>query len=216
MSNRWALGFLLAFILIVSAYNLFIYPSLPEKIPIHWNARGEIDDWGAKEWAVWLVPAIMLLWTGLVVALPWLSPRHFKVDPFRPTFNYIMVVTGAFFVLVHWVMIQAAFDHRFPSGRLVVAAVFLLFALLGNVLGRVRRNFWVGVRTPWTLASDTVWIATHRLAARLFALTGFCGAIAGVAGAPLSPLLVSLLIVVLIPVIYSLVLYKRLEAVGKV
>ncbi|MCS7225250.1 MAG: SdpI family protein [Armatimonadetes bacterium] len=216
MKTHTAAGLLLAATLVVAGYTAWVYPSLPERIPIHWNIQGQVDGWGRKEWAAWLVPGLGLLWVGLIYLLPWLSPKHFKVDPFRQTFNYVMLVTGLFFLFLQFPMIKGAFDHQFPTGRLVVAAISLFFAVLGNVLGKVRRNFWVGIRTPWTLASDTVWIATHRLAARLFFTVGLISAVAALVGVPMVLLTIVLVVMPLVPVFYSLILYKRLEALDRV
>ncbi len=86
---------------------------------------------------------------------------------------------------------------------------------MGNVLGKVRRNFWVGVRTPWTLASDAVWNATHRVAARLYTAAGLVGALAVWLGAPLAVCFAAFLVVVILPGLYSLMLYKRFETQGR-
>ena len=91
--------------------------------------------------------------------------------------------------------------------RIPIAETFLFFALIGNVLGKVRRNFWVGVRTPWTLASDKVWIATHRLAARLMVVAGMIGAL----GVPVALCFGLLMLALFVPVVYSYFLYQRLE-----
>jgi uncharacterized membrane protein len=99
--------------------------------------------------------------------------------------------------------------------RWLVGGIFLFFALLGNVLGRVRRNFWIGVRTPWTLASEAVWIQTHRLSAWLFAAAGLVGLVAVLAGVPMEVCFFGLIGAALIPAVYSLILYKRLEKQGK-
>jgi uncharacterized membrane protein len=98
----------------------------------------------------------------------------------------------------------------------MMGGMFLFFALMGNVLGKVRRNFWVGVRTPWTLASEAVWVRTHRQTAWVWVAGGTVGFLAILAGVP--PLLALILVLpplVLYPVVYSLVLYKRLEREGK-
>jgi uncharacterized membrane protein len=87
--------------------------------------------------------------------------------------------------------------------------------VIGNVLGKVRRNFWMGVRTPWTLANDTVWAATHRLAARLMVAAGLLGAMAVWLGVPIAICFVLLIAALLVPAVYSLVLYKRLEREGQ-
>jgi uncharacterized membrane protein len=196
-------------------YTLVLYPSLPERIPTHWNWQGEVDGWTRKGVGVFLPTGLMVLFLGLLFALPWLSPRPFGVETFRETFNYVMVATIALFAFLQWVTLQAALHPERAMGRVLIAGLFLFFALLGNVLGKVRRNFWIGVRTPWTLANDAVWIATHRLAARLFVALGLLGALLVLLGAPVGLALVLLLIVAFVPVIYSLVLYKRMEREGR-
>src|SRR5262249_10492038 len=124
----------------------------------------------------------------------------------------------ALFGFMHVLSLAAALQggNAFPMGRWLVAGFFVFFALLGNVLGQVRRNFWMGVRTPWTLANETVWIQTHRLTAWIFVAGGLVGFVAVVAGAPLVWCFISFLVLlVAVPVVYSFVLYKRLERQGK-
>jgi uncharacterized membrane protein len=89
--------------------------------------------------------------------------------------------------------------------------MFVFFALIGNLLGKVRRNFWMGIRTPWTLASEEVWIATHRLGARLMVAAGIAGAVCVALGVPLPVCFALLIGSLLIPVLYSLWLSKKLE-----
>jgi hypothetical protein len=100
----------------------------------------------------------------------------------------------------------------------MLAGILVMFSLLGNVMGKVRRNFYVGVRTPWTLASERVWNDTHRLAAKLFVGAGIIGLLAVVLPLPLPAVIItvvaSMIVAGLIPVVYSLILYKRLESWG--
>src|SRR5262245_17683179 len=99
-----------------------------------------------------------------------------------------MFLVTALFGYLHGVILLQQFKNppvRFDIGRLMVGGMFLFFALLGNVLGKVKRNFFMGVRTPWTLASETVWTRTHRLAAWLWTGGGLVGLVAVLAGAPL-------------------------------
>src|SRR5262249_44821666 len=107
-------------------------------------------------------------------------------------------------------------ENPLNLGRWLIAGFFLFFALMGNVLGRVRRNFWMGVRTPWTLASETVWNQTHRLTAWLFVAGGLAGFVAVVAGAPVVWCFVGFLVaLVALPIGYSFALYKKLERLGR-
>lgn len=210
-----ALGLTLA----VWATALVAYPYLPEKIPIHWNIRGEVDGYGEKTWAVFLTPvAVVALW-GLFRLLPWLSPKSFTLDTFRGTYEFTVALTLGLMAYIHALMLWAAWAGPVDVSRPLLAGMCLFFTLLGNVLGKVKRNFFVGVRTPWTLASERVWIDTHRLAARLFVAAGligftFCVAVGG--WIAFTATLGLIACAALVPAAYSLIHYKRLERQGLV
>jgi uncharacterized membrane protein len=199
----------------------FQYDRLPERVPIHWNIRGEPDGWVSKLDVIWtflLMPAAMAGMVVLTAVLPWLSPKPFDVERFRDTYGYLMALVVALFGFIHLLILFGSLEPpgTFDLGRWLVGGIFLFFALIGNVLGRTRRNFWIGVRTPWTLASETVWIQTHRLTAWLFVVIGIAGFAAVIASVPLVWCFVAFMtLAVLVPVLYSLVLYKRLERQGK-
>jgi uncharacterized membrane protein len=198
------------------AYSLYLYPLLPDRVPTHWNWKGEVDGWSSRSFGCFFVPGLsgglfLLFW-----ALPWLSPKGFRVEPFRSTYDLIVVLVLALMAYIHIVALQAALHPQLDVSRALVGGIFLLFGGIGLLLGKVKRNFGVGVRTPWTLASEVVWDKTHRLAARLYFLTGVVGAIAVGTGVPLAVCFVLLLAIVFVPVLYSLVLYKRLEKRGLV
>jgi immunity protein, SdpI family len=210
--------YVVAVILVAAALgaSLVFYSLLPETVPIHWNLQGEIDGYGHKAQALFIMPAIMLGMIGLFRMLQWLSPRHFEVDSFRATYLYIMVLIVAFFAYVHGAIVWSARSEEANPARILLGGIFLLLAFLGNVLGRVRRNFWIGVRTPWTLASERVWNDTHRLAARLFFAVGLLGAVAVFLGVPFVAAIIVFSTGIMVPVVYSLVLYKRLARRGEV
>jgi uncharacterized membrane protein len=98
--------------------------------------------------------------------------------------------------------------------RAMMGGLFLFFALLGNVMGRVRRNFYIGVRVPWTLASERVWNDTHRVAAWLFVACGLAGFLIVMTGLPMLAAFAVLSIAVVVPIVYSFVHYKQLERRG--
>jgi uncharacterized membrane protein len=199
--------------------SALVYRFMPDQIPIHWNIRGEVDGYGAKQWALFMLPAIMLAMVVLFYFLPALSPKHFEVDTFRSTYLYIMLVVTAMFFAMHALILFASWKiavrgGTFDLGRPLVAGTFLFFALLGNVLGKVRKNFYIGVRVPWTLASDRVWNDTHRVAAWVMVGAGVCGFLITVSGVSLVIPIVLLLAAGLIPVVYSFIHYKVLERRG--
>jgi uncharacterized membrane protein len=192
----------------------FRYEQLPAQLPIHWDLEGTPDGFLDRGAALLLWPGVIAGVLLLTLVLPGLSPRHFQVEPFRDTYGYLMMLVTGLLTYMHLVVLAGGLG-LLATERWLFAGLFLAFALIGNVLGRVRRNFWMGVRTPWTLASDAVWIQTHRLTAWLFTAFGLAGFLAVLLGIPLPWCLAGLAVVVLVPIAYSLVLYKRLERQGR-
>jgi uncharacterized membrane protein len=221
MTNRW---FLASLALFVAAAGLTAWVwggrewLLPDPVPVHWGFSGQPDQFVPRESALpWLLimPGTLL---GLVLlgrALPWLSPRQWSIDTFRETYEQIMFIVAALMTYLGVVVLLAQMGHVTDVGRWLMAGLVLLIGALGNLMGKVRRNLYVGIRTPWTLASDMVWERTHRLGAWL--MVG--GAAAGVVllFLPLNPLwsLAGVLLPMLATIPYSLWLYKKLEAEGK-
>lgn len=188
-----------------------LYPRLPAQIPTHWNIHGEVDDTGAKEWAAFLFPAIMAAMIAFFALLPVLSPRPFQVDGFRSTYLFIMVLLVMLLGFFHVLSLLAGLNVKTDITRAMLGGLCLFFAALGNVLGKVQRNFYVGIRVPWTLANDRVWNDTHRLAAWLWVACGLVGFVLVLLGAPAALTLLPMAVAVLVPIAYSFVLSRRLE-----
>jgi uncharacterized membrane protein len=191
-----------------------LYPGLPAKIPTHYNLQGKVDAYGSKG-TIFLMPAVMIFLLGLFQLLPVLSPKGFEVDTARTTYLFVMVlVIGMQGYIQGVILYGAAMGGKLPMARVMLAGLFLFFALMGNVLGRVRRNFYIGVRVPWTLASERVWNDTHRVSAWLFVACGLAGFVVVISGLPLLAALAVLPVAVLGPIVYAFVHYKRLERRG--
>jgi uncharacterized membrane protein len=191
-----------------------VYPWLPERIPTHWNAAGEVDGWGSKPWA-FLTPAILIGLLGLLRLLPWLSPRHFEIDTFRSTYAFIVLLITVLLAYIHLLTLLPPLGYPIRIERAMIGGMMLFFILLGNELGKVQRNFFVGVRTPWTLASDRVWTETHRLAAHLSVATGVLGLLSILSGLPYYFPLILFGGAAVTIIGFSLVRYKQLERRGE-
>jgi uncharacterized membrane protein len=204
--------FLIAALLIAATLivTVIFYPGLPSRIPVHWNWHGEVNRYGDKL-EIFLMPAAMVVVVLLFAAMPWLSPRRFEVNTFRSTYLYVMLLALAFMAYIHALHLWAASSRPLDMNRALLGASFLLLILFGNVLGRVRRNFFIGVRTPWTLSSEKVWDATHRFAARAFVLAGLLGLLSLIVSASPVAGLAIIGVAGLASVLYSLAYYKRLE-----
>jgi len=204
----------LALVVLAWGASAYLYPGLPARIPTHWNLQGKVDGYGSRG-TLFLMPGVMTGLLFLFLILPTLSPKNFEVDASRETFLFVMVLVIGLEGYIHAVILYGVLQGgRVDLGRAIFGGMFLFFALLGNVLGRVRRNFYIGIRLPWTIASERVWNDTHRVAAWVFVACGLAGFVAIVAGLPIYAALVALLVAVAVPSVYAFVHYKQLERRG--
>jgi uncharacterized membrane protein len=208
--------FRLGFALLAASWALALWllSRLPARVPVHWNAAGEADRWGAPLVPVLLVPGVMLAMLGLFAALPRFDPRGAGYGAFRGA--YLVLVQGilAFLLLVQGLAGAQMLGLPVNLGRVVPAAVGLLFAGLGLVLPRLGPNWFAGIRTPWTLEDDRVWVATHRVGGRLFVIVGVVvAAVAAMApaGWGMAALVAGAVGAALGSVVYSYVAWRRLR-----
>lgn len=196
------------------AATAVLYPNLPARVPTHWNIHFRADSYSPK-WVLYLFgPGFMAAVMALTWLFPWLSPKRFEIDSFWSTYHQAMLFVFGMMTDSYAVILWADSGRAIDMGRAVLSGICLFAALLGNLMGKLRRNFYLGVRTPWTLASERVWNATHRFAARITVAAGLIGLVLTIMGLYVAAI-VALLIAGLAPVAYSLVFYKQLERRGE-
>lgn len=207
---------LVSIALIAAALGIsaWLYPSLPDVVPTHWNFEGKADGFGPKGVAAWLLPVIALGLLGFMVVIPWLSPQGFQVDVQSRAFSVLLVSLTALMVFIHLLSLAAAMRPGLPIGRMMVAGVMFFLGALGTTFSGIKRNFFIGVRVPWTIASERVWDDTHRLAARIWVVGGFLGGGLAAVGLTL-PALLLIAPMALVPIVYSFLRYKKLERLGQ-
>ena len=199
------------FIGVAVAVAAYLYPNLPEQIPTHWNIDGEVDDYTAKPWGVVIMPAAAIFVFALMRLIPVISPKGFRTDNFMDVVNVFTVTMVGFMSGVAVLVLLEANGQDVRINEMIFAGVGLLFIILGNYMGKVRKNFFIGIRTPWTLASDEVWSRTHRLGGKVFLLIGLFMMLNAFVRFPVQWLIGSIVVVALVPVVYSYVIYRRIE-----
>lgn len=152
--------------------SVVVYPQLPERIPTHWNMSGEADDWSSRLFGAWLIPLMMAVLWLIMRALPHLDPRRANYEKFKGMYEALIVLTLAFMLVIHVLMLASATGTRMDVGRIVLATVGAFFGVIGFLLPKAHPNWFVGIRTPWTLTSDVAWERTHKLGGPLFVLVG--------------------------------------------
>ena len=202
--------FSLFMVLVGVVLAIVFYGGLPDPVPSHWNMAGEIDGWMPKPWGVWLFPAINGGLFVLFMLLPVISPKGFRLDSARRAYDIVVFVLIAFMTVVQAMVYLGARGQGLAVDVAVPLMTGILFIVLGNYLGKFPKNFFVGIRTPWTLASDEVWNRTHRLGGWCFMLAGVLIAIS--AFTPSSPFMISAVVLAAgVPILYSLYLYRKLH-----
>jgi uncharacterized membrane protein len=169
MKKDWYL-FLLILVMFLS--GIALYSRLPDQIPIHWNIEGEVDDYASRFWGVFMLPFTNLLVLLIFTFMPLLDPRKENYPKFSRSYRAIKAITVVFFAVLHFLVLAFALGYELDISRIVVVGAALLFIVMGNYLPKVKHNYFVGVRVPWTLASEKVWKKTHRFAGKLFVISG--------------------------------------------
>lgn len=169
-------------ILATIAFSVAVYSRLPEQMVIHWNASGEPNGYGSRTFGAFFLPAVILGMWGLLLAVPKLDPRAANIEKFRDTFDLLVVAVIAMMCGLQVAVIGSALGWPIPVGRVAPVGIGALFLFLGALLPRFQSNFFIGIRTPWTLSSETVWTRTHRLGAWMMGLIGLLLITAGLIG----------------------------------
>lgn len=208
MRSRW---FGLVIAALALAVSVWAYRQLPPTIATHWNLNGTPDGFSSRLTAVLIIPAVILAMTGLFTVLPKVDPRAENYVKFAGTYWLIANAVIVFMLIAHGMIIASGLGYTVRIDRLMPLGLGLLFIVLGNYLTRVEPNWFVGIRTPWTMSSDAVWRRTHRTGGWLMVLGGFVvAACAFLPHGAFLPLLVTAIVVMaVIPIVQSYVLWKR-------
>ncbi len=170
LKHEWYL--IIIFFLII-AVTILAYPHLPEKIVTHWNLEGKPDGFSSRFTGVSLIPFITLGIYGLMLVAPLLDPRKENYVKFLKAYRLIKL--GIFLFLLGTQLLIIAFNlgYNVNIGKIITLGLGVLFALLGTYLPQIKHNYFIGIKTPWTLANEKVWQQTHRLGGKLFLISGF-------------------------------------------
>ncbi len=203
------------FIAIPFVYAFFIYDQLPNEVPLHWNAQGEADRYGSKLVGALMLPLINLGVYILLLLLPRLDPRKRNYQFFQGPYFYLRIGLAGFFSAIYIASMLQTQGYQIIDGKVIISLVMLLLIFLGNFLKNIRSNYFVGIRTPWTLENPEVWKRTHALGGKLMFYSGILGLIA-ILFAPNAqwymPIVMSVIVIsVLVPVVYSYFVYKQLR-----
>lgn len=204
---------LLVMVAIPFVYLAYLWNSLPEKVPIHWNVKGEVDAWGGKEQLIVILLALPVLVYVLFLVIPIIDPKK-KLEKMGNKFYHLKFLLVLFMSLLTVFILYSVQSQSGSNIKVVFALLGFLIAGLGNYFQALQPNYFIGIRTPWTLENETVWKATHKMGGKLWFFGGalltlivlvlpvessFIVFIAGVA------------ILAILPVVFSYTKYKALK-----
>ena len=151
---------------------LYLYPQMPDEMASHWNFRGEVDDYLPKFWGLFLMPIISLGLFLLFLLIPKIDPLKANIERFRKYFDGFIVFIIVFLFYIYLLSIAWNLGKRFDMSQMMVPALGILFYYCGILVENAKRNWFIGIRTPWTLSSEKVWEKTHKIGGKLFKVTG--------------------------------------------
>ena len=172
MDNKKTNLIIISVIILSFLSAFYLYPKLPDRVASHWNSQGQVDDYLPKIWGVFLMPAITLAIFLLFLLIPRIDPLKKNIAKFRNYFNWLIILIVVFLLYVYSLTVFWNLGYRFNMTLLMTPAVGFLFFYIGVILKHAERNWFIGIRTPWTLSSDVVWKKTHQLGAKLFKVAG--------------------------------------------
>ena len=180
---------------------------MPDRIASHWNERGQVDGYMAKPWGLFSLPLVSVGLLALFLVIPRIDPLKVNIEKFRDHYDRFIVLLIAFLLYVHILILAWNLGLRFNLLQFLIPAFTFLFYYAGVLVENAKRNWFVGIRTPWTLSDERVWDKTHRIGGRLFKIVG----ITALLGIFYTDYAIFFLIIPVLGVTIFLIVYSYLE-----
>ncbi len=191
----------------------YFYPQMPERMASHWNASGDVDGYMSKFWGLFLMPFISLGLSALLIMIPKIDPLKANIEKFKRYYYGFVSLLLIFLLYIYLLTILWNLGLRFNMVQLLAPALGVLFYFCGVLIGKAKRNWFIGIRTPWTLSNEKVWDKTHLIGGRLFKAVGLV-ALLGVFFPSYAILfvLIPVILVSLFTIVYSYFEYQKERA----
>ena len=210
MKTKWTVIITTLLAISVLALGLILEPQFPEQMASHWGSNGAVNGYSSHFVGIWLIPLMLVGLNGLFLLIPNIDPLKKNISKFRNVYNGFVIVFSVFMVYVQVLTLIWNTGNHFNMTTYMLPALGLFIFYAGFLIGNARRNYFIGIRTPWTLQDERVWDETHKLGAKIFKASG----ILTLVGIFFPNLILWFMIVPLLggslfTIVYSYVLYRR-------
>lgn len=189
----------------------YFYTLLPNEVPTHWGPNGLPDAYGSKLLNVVLFPVLALFIVVIFPILSKIDPKKENYEKFGKSWEIIQFAIIWFFAYIYFVILYLSLYPTQSITPFMLFGLWTLFIILGNYFGKIRQNYFIGIKLPWTLSSEEVWNKTHRFSGKLFVISGIIFLINSFLQIyPIWVFIVSLIIIVLFPLVYAYMSYKKI------
>lgn len=205
-------AFPIALILFIAVISIYIFPFLPELVPSHWNAQGQIDDWSSREFTVWFFPGLIVAVYLLMMFVPLIDPLRRNYASFAVPYYWFRTAFVVFFSALYLFTVWTALGGEANINYFILPAISILFIVIGIFLPKIKKNYFVGLRTPWTLASEVTWDRTHAFGGKLFITVGLIALLSFLfTEKGILVLMGAVLAAVIVSFVYSYLVFKKVE-----
>lgn len=213
MNRKMMLTSVAMIIIAAIAMSVLAYPRVPERMATHWGPGGQVDGWMSRTAGLSFAPAMMVGLTALFLVILLIDPLRKNIDKFFSYYAGFVVIFNLFLLTVHGWMILWNVGIQIPANVFMPIAIACLFFYIGIILTHVKPNWFIGIRTPWTLSNEIVWQKTHKLGGILFKIAAIIILI-GAAFPQYTVLFIMVPVIAVsgITILYSLVVYKSIKA----
>lgn len=195
-----ALGFVLSF---------YFYAHFPERVVTHWGINGEPNGWSSRGFAAFFFPVLNLGIYLLLLFLPLADPKKKNYETFRRAYHWIKTTLVIFMSLIYLSVGLSALGWPIAINQVVPIGIGALFIIIGLSIRRIKQNWFLGIRTPWALSSETVWQKTHRFGGWAFALGGVFFIFTGFLPQAIGFLIIFIFLMLATTVLYSYLVYRQ-------
>ncbi len=198
-------------ILLPFIYLGYLWPQLPDKVPLHWNINGEINRYGNKAELI-IIPILLPLLTYVIFLLvPKIDPKN-KLNKMGNKLQSLKVLLTIFMSALALFILYSVKNQSLANPNYTILGIGVLFIILGNYFKTIQPNYFIGIKTPWTLENETIWKETHRMAGKLWFVGGLIVVVASLVldnKLNLTVFLIVTGIITVVPIVYSYILFKK-------